>query len=263
MRRSRKLKCAWFCLALALAATRSAHAAPQVRILETEPASAATLAPNASFYLRLSYQTEEPLRLWARPYRHGVQVPRALTNASPEYLGTGEALGWFAISGSGVVDEVRIVASRGEAEHEWVVAKRAVQLRWDGAAPATAQPKAAWIVRLLHDQQQLLQRTADSSRTGSDVRGASALLGAFVVLVAALVIAGLALPLHAVWQWRGAWRLAAALPVGLIGSVVARVLVDVARDPKSHNLWPFEVLQAAVIALAGVAVLSLVRWLRH
>ena len=41
--------------------------------------------------------------------------------------------------------------------------------------------------------------------------------------------------------------LAAAVPA----AVMARVVVDTSRDPTSHNLWPFEVVIALVVGLAG------------
>lgn len=40
---------------------------------------------------------------------------------------------------------------------------------------------------------------------------------------------------------------AAVSPVGLITAVMVRVSVDVASDPTSHNLWPIEIVIAAVV----------------
>ena len=59
-------------------------------------------------------------------------------------------------------------------------------------------------------------------------------------------------------RWAGAWRLAAGLPLlgwAIWGGNFAR---DVTRDPTSHNLFPFEVLIGAGMALlylGGLAVL--------
>jgi hypothetical protein len=46
-----------------------------------------------------------------------------------------------------------------------------------------------------------------------------------------------------------------------MGFVVVRIAVDTARDPTSHNLWPFEILQSGVAALATIGVLKLARCL--
>lgn len=50
---------------------------------------------------------------------------------------------------------------------------------------------------------------------------------------------------------------------GSVGaSVMARVLVEIAQDSTSHNLWPFEIVIALIVgficALAGAAIGSLI-----
>ena len=47
---------------------------------------------------------------------------------------------------------------------------------------------------------------------------------------------------------------------------MARVVVDTMRDPTSHNLWPFEVVIAFMVGLAGAVPGALIgsairRWL--
>lgn len=64
--------------ALILAAT-GAHAVTQARIAETSPADAASLGSQQQFWVRIEYQTDEPVRLWARPYREGVQIKQTMT----------------------------------------------------------------------------------------------------------------------------------------------------------------------------------------
>jgi NhaP-type Na+/H+ or K+/H+ antiporter len=50
---------------------------------------------------------------------------------------------------------------------------------------------------------------------------------------------------------------------GFVLAVLVRVAVETARDPTSHNLWPFEALIAGSIgfvgALIGVGVVWLLR----
>jgi hypothetical protein len=62
---------------------------------------------------------------------------------------------------------------------------------------------------------------------------------------ALLVVAGSALLLCA-GRVAGFWRATCAVGASVAIAVVIRVLVGVAQDPTSHNLWPIEV----VIALA-------------
>ena len=77
--------------------------------------------------------------------------------------------------------------------------------------------------------------------------------------VLAVLFGGVGLPVWAVWKWRGVWRAAAAVPLAGMAFVVARIGVDTARDPTSHNLWPFEILMAGAASLVVVGALALAR----
>ena len=62
-----------------------------------------------------------------------------------------------------------------------------------------------------------------------------------------------------VLRWDGPWRwlaLAVLLPLVITG---ARIVVDIRSDPTSHNLWPIEVLAAAVVSLVLLVVLQIGR----
>src|SRR5947209_9778057 len=57
-------------------------------------------------------------------------------------------------------------------------------------------------------------------------------------------------------RWRGGFQAAAALPLlgwGVWGSLFVR---DIARDPTSHNLFPFEILIGVAVALPYLGLLS-------
>jgi len=99
---------------LALAHIGPLQAAATVEVLETYPAGEeVTLGRNETFYLRLAYDSDKPIGIWARPYYRG-QPANAGNNGSYSYTGKGEALGWFFFSGNhGEVDEVRITAGDG------------------------------------------------------------------------------------------------------------------------------------------------------
>jgi hypothetical protein len=49
-------------------------------------------------------------------------------------------------------------------------------------------------------------------------------------------------------RWRGGWRLAAGVPVVGWAGWTAMFLRDIAADPTSHNLFPFEIAIGVVIA---------------
>lgn len=245
-------------IVLFFASSPPARAAAEARIVGTDPPAVSTLGRSESFYTRIEYQTGEPISLWARPYLDGEPVAKTLSNASPQYTGSGEALGWFALTEPGAVDEVRILAGGGQPYREWEIARRPVQLRWTGAS-ASGGPAAAWVAELLAADE--ARRREDAARRAREPvsGGEVALFGGFMLLVLILLLASFGVPLLAIRKWRGVWRIAAVAPLALMAFVVLRLIVDTARDPTSHNLWPFEILYNGVPALAIIGVLTLAR----
>lgn len=78
-----------------------------------------------------------------------------------------------------------------------------------------------------------------------------------------LVVGGVALFLVA------STRLSLGMSTGILGStvpavVLVRVIVEVAGDPTSHNLWPFELVIAGVsgVVVAGAGALIGALWRR-
>ena len=67
------------------------------------------------------------------------------------------------------------------------------------------------------------------------------------------------LQLRLLRRWAGAWRLAAALPAIGWSVWLAGFVRDVAADPTSHNLFPFEILIGVVAALVYLALLAISR----
>lgn len=64
------------------------------------------------------------------------------------------------------------------------------------------------------------------------------------------------------------WRLGFGLPwaafvagAGVPLAVLAKLMVDLASDPTSHNLWPFELAIAAAVGFAAGLVGALAGWL--
>lgn len=63
-----------------------------------------------------------------------------------------------------------------------------------------------------------------------------------------------------VLTWRGAWRIAAAVPFVAVGVYAGVVLVpDCMKDPSAHNLLPFELGFLFWWSLPYIAVLALIR----
>ena len=245
-------------LVLALAAA-SAAAEVRVRVVATDPPAEATLGRFEPFYVRIQFDTDEPVSLWARPYRNGRPVDRgARTNPSAKHTGSGYALGWVEFTEATEVDEIRIRAGGGNPHREREVASYPVKLAWTGQAPATRtlEPWVGELKRQADDAFRQAQRE-QASRPAS--AGDAALASAFMLVMLGLVLGGLGAPAWALWKWRGGWRVAAAVPALIVAFVVLRIVVDTARDPTSHNLWPFELLMWGAGSVAIVVALAVAR----
>lgn len=245
-----------------LAAAPPAYAATTVRLLETYPqGDDIEVAPNQNVYLRIAYATDSPTRIWVRPYLHG-QPASAGSSPSPGYSGSGELLAWFFLmQDAGEVDEVRVTAGDGSVDGTRPVAAWPLHARASRAASAPAvEPE--WVATLRAQAQTAAREArvaAASAPHAASGLGDAVLLGGFFLAVPVLGLFGLLAPLWGLWRWRGGWRLAAALPAVAMGFVVLRILVDTARDPTAHNLWPFEVLMVGGVSSVAMAALLLAR----
>jgi hypothetical protein len=234
------------------------YAASHATIEAAHPGLDATLGRNGTFYVRIAYESDEPISLWARPYRNGKEVKNAMSNASARRSGAGQALGWFALNSPGYVDEVRLRAGGGDPYREWELARTAVRLEWTAAdVPEDASPR--WVAELKAAEEARsraeAERRANEPLTGGDV----AFMSGFMLVMLALGVGGIVVPLWSAWRWQGGWRIAALVPVAVLGFVALRIVVDTARDPTSHNLWPFEIITFGGGALLAVGVLWLAR----
>lgn len=228
-----------------------------VRVVETwPPGNYVTLGRNQNFYLRLAYETDKPVHIWARPYING-KPAKVGSNTSPKYSGTGETLGWFFFdSKGGAVDEVRIEAGDGSASNTSVVAV------WRGDVVGSnevskRQPEPAWIAEMTA-RAKAAQDEAYRARMREPVSASdTALFSGFLLAVLATGLLGFVLPGWGVWRWDGVWRMAAAVPAAMMAFVVLRIVVDGLRDPTSHNLFPFEILLAGAASTVVMTVLYL------
>lgn len=248
------------CALAAWLASASAHAQTRVELLGTWPTGdAVTLHNGQNFYLHLRYTSDQPVHIWVQPYFEGKPV-HAGTNTSRTYpAGTGEALGWFFLFDAGAqVDSVQIKAGDGSTARTPVVATFPVSVGFDDEVTETpAQPQ--WLSSL---------RAADDAASRADYEqamnkptsaGDIALFNGFMLTMSTLGLACFLWPAWGLWRWRDGWRVAALVPLLVMGFVVLRIIVDGMRDPTSHNLWPFEIVMWGLAGCGWMLLLTLAR----
>ena len=254
-RRSVALGLAASVLSSALAAGAGELSGTRVDIIDTWPAgNHVSLGSNQSFYLRLAYSTDTPVRIWARPYLEG-EPADAGSHPSRQHSGDGEALGWFFLSRPGSrVDEIRITAGDGTDDGTPLMAV------WRGQILGSSKPGVqgtvpAWVEELKRVDRTAREQALQAQMNQPLTAWEKLLFTLFIPTVLVIGAIGLVWPFRALMRWRGSWRLGAALPATVMGFVVLRLIIDVALDPRSHNLWPFEILLAG--AFSGVIMLGL------
>jgi hypothetical protein len=242
--------------ALLLALTTPAHARdlPTIRVVATDPAPGRTLARDQALYLRLAYDSTEPLRIQAAGYRDGAEVRDGVRwNPAPVLAaGSGEAVAWLAYGKPTRLDEIRIEV----ADASWqplLVVKVPTGAAWTADARA-APPRAEWVARLGDAQQRAASESvADAPRDAGD--------DLFDLLLGPLVV--LSLPGYLVLQtlfglrWSGAWRIAALVPLTIMLPVLGHALFALVAG---SNLWPIVLIFAAPFAFAYLALVGGSRW---
>lgn len=248
-----------FAAIVAIGYTHAADAKVHVQVLETFPSgNTITLPSNQLFYIHLHYDTDHPIGIWVRPYFQGKEV-NAGSSPSRTYTGSGEALGWFFLFKANTrVDEVRITAGDGSFGGTPVVATYPVQITASGQM-AAKHDEPAWVTRLNAVDAAAQKAAYDAEMNKPISAGDMILFNGFMLGMLAIGVLGFAAPAWGLWHWRGGWRIAAVVPTALMAFVVLRLLVDTGRDPTSHNLWPFEILQVGTLSVIAMAVLMVAR----
>ena len=252
------------CLAMALLAAypplSTAADAPRIslQLVEMDPASPAVLNADDTVYVRVRYHSDVPITIWVRPYENGQPAP-AMSNASPVYpAGQGDALGWFAFRDQGSVDAIHLQAAPQGKGTPTVDTTVPVDFTWSGRTGPAREP-AAWVAPLQKQQSDLLKQATNQSMKKPTNMG-----GALVVVVFAFLVL-LALGVCFVWPvwgvvlWEGPWKKLAAIPLAVIVLWVLKDCSDLARDATSHNLLPFEFLEAAAVIGPYMLIVWLLR----
>ncbi len=234
-----------------------ALAAHQVEVLATHPpGERVVVGPAQKFHLRVGYSTDSMTRIFARPYFNGREVA-ALNSPSPTYRGDGETALWFTLSEADArVDEIRLyTGNRSGMTRRPAALVHRVDLT-AGTSASTTGTAPDWVARL---EAQVTAATGGPQEPLTDADGGD--LRGFLLAVAALTLFAVLAPIRCVRRWRGAWRIAAAVPLLGMGLFIGALLLAVVFDPGSLGLWPLALGLAASLASLAIVLLWLARWL--
>lgn len=241
------------CLIL-VALTCAPHAIAQspsvsLEVSATDPAPQATLQRGETFYARVAYQSDRPLRIRIRGLRQGKTVP-TMTNPSPRSdPPSGETIVWLASDQAATADEIRISAEDQATGKVIAQTLLPVNLEWTGIPATKRRQEADWARTMSQAQQQLISQEMRSYSQN----------GGFMDTLLGLVIM-LSLPGYVVAQvWslkrlEGGWRTAAWVPLVVMGAALVVSLFALSRG---SNLWPIWLILLAPLALIWLGGLML------
>ena len=185
-----------------------ASAQVSVRVMETDPASPATLGHWEQFYLRIAYEADRPVRVRAEAYSGGNVVP-STNSGSPRYAaGTGEALFWIAHTTTAQVDRIVVSAEDDKTQKPIAQTELAVALTWTGQKTAARRPKPEWVVSLQAERDRLQKEAMREYANRPQPWWEPVLFMAAMWSIPLYFIAQIVL----LARWRGGWRIAAAIP---------------------------------------------------
>lgn len=230
-------------LAALFACASLAHAAPpEVKATGTSPESPAQLAAQEALYVRISYQSEQPLRFQATGWFKGTKKANFMTNPSPAYpAGAGEAVAWMAADPGAQIDELRVVVYDA-AWKQLSEVPLPVSAAWHAGIPANAP--AAWARELSNAQQRIVSQDLRKLSRGTG-RGRD---GFASVLLSLAFLSVPAYPLLQAWAFyrlRGVRRLLSALPLCFMLPTYAFCLYALQQD---SDIWPFPAIFLSPVA---------------
>lgn len=229
-----------------------------LEILDMDPPAPAVLNADDDVYVRVRYHADAPIRVWVRPFAHGEPAP-AMSNGSPVYPpGDGEAFGWFGFRSVGGVDEIHVQAAPANSGYPTVDLVTPARFTWDGTI-GPRHEAAGWVAELKQKEAEAQQRAYTEYHNSPLGLSGTVALGVFLVAVLAASCTCLLWPLWGVLRWHGVWRVLAALPLLAILVWGFKDYSDLQRDPTSHNLLPFELLEAAAVIGPYMLIVWLLR----
>ncbi len=230
----------------------TANADVRVQVMETDPASPATLKNGESFYLRIQYETDRAIRIRGEAYFAGQKITD-MTGGSPRYQpGTGEAMFWFAWRQPAQVDRIVILAQDDSGRQVFAETKIPVQLTWSRELDTAPRARAEWVQRMRVEDARRVQAELEEYRNRPG-RAWETLLGmAIVWCVPAYFVA----QILTLVRWRERWRFAAGLPLIVLAPVL---LYTVYAYLQGSNIFPLVLIFTSPVLLMYLGVLWAIR----
>lgn len=220
------------CLLLPIVAAAESSAAPQIELIELDPAEAKAVPLNTPVYALIRYRADAPVRLVLRPFRDGRPVQAGVHySGSPWYSPPeGEGIAWFSFTKPTQIDEIRALATDAPGNE---LARASVARSLAARAGLPELERAPWVAPMMQRFNSLIAQAPQ--RDGSGLN--DALLLAFVQLLFALVPVSVVLQVVALRKLDGAHGGLARLSALAMGALWLFVIVTGIAGSNLSPIW--------------------------
>jgi hypothetical protein len=232
-------------LVFVLAAKVLAQNPPIVRAVAVTPDPANRLASQQALYVRVAYESDQPLRFQAAGYFQGKKHERLMMNPSATYpAGKGEAVAWVSGDPGARLDEIRVRVCDAGWKQLFEVSTP-IQAEWHAGIPSA--PTAPWAKTLSDAQQHAVDAALKNPPPPSSLLEKLWVgLATILVPLAFLSVPGYPiLQVYAFFKLRGPARLLSALPLSFMLPVYVFCLYALSKE---SNLWPLYGIFASPVA---------------
>lgn len=231
-------------------AATPAVAEVRIQVLETDPASPATLGSWHRFNVRIGYDSDQPILVHGQAFWKGRKVTSATSGSLTYAPGTGEAMYWFAYTEPAQVDRVLLTAYGTRGQAPLAETSLDVDLRWTGAAAPQPAP-AEWVQRMDAERE---RRNREAYQAYMNRPEPAWQVGLFFAL-AWSPVAYLVAQVVTLRRFRGGWRTAALVPLVPMTIVL---LYTIGAFRAGSNLFPLVLIFTSpfaflyLLALVGI-----------
>ncbi|PLY01079.1 MAG: hypothetical protein C0623_05910 [Desulfuromonas sp.] len=235
-------------LLMAVAAPLLASPQLSARIVEFDPKPGASLAFYDKLFLRISYESDIPLRFQAIPMRDGQPLEYGAMGNKPflQESGKDEALAWVSFSNATHIDEVGV----NVLDTEWSKIDHLsvkIDVIWNLPKREERRPVPDWVSRLEKKEEYQLQFVFDPVPDRKET-----IYDAFFYLSVFSIPFYAFLQIQFLRRWRKRWRELAFIP---ILSIIPMLIMSVFGLGMEFRLWVIFMFRGMPLALFYLLVL--------